>query len=425
MTDTVPLDRSQTAEDNPSEHSTRTLLGSDPRRDRAAAPEIWERFAPGQLIDRYLVISKIAAGGMGVVFAAYDPKLDRKVALKLLLGRSGNSSVARERLQREAKALARLGHPNVVNVFDVGAHDGQVFVAMEFVAGQTLGAWMRARASPRPWKDVLEVFMAAGRGLAAAHGAEMIHRDFKPDNVMIGDDGRVRVMDFGLAPAVQDDAFERTQSDTHERDNRLTVTGTMMGTPAYMPLEQFHGRSVDARSDQFSFGVALYEALYGQRPYVAARVEELLAALEGEQIGKPPAGTSVPTWLRDVVVRALAREPPRRWPSMQALLDALEADPVPRRRRRLATGGLLVSLTAGIVWVSTALRADAQTCEHARDKLAGSWDEDRRAAVEQVILGTQLGYAEETWERVEQHLDAYAEAWAAAYEQDLRGHASR
>jgi tetratricopeptide (TPR) repeat protein len=385
--------------------------------DDSIGPEGSGVFGSGQQLDRYLVISKLGAGAMGVVLAAWDPKLDRKVALKLLADRAGGSSSARERLQREAQALAKLGHPNVVGVFDVGAHEGLLFVAMEFVAGLTLGAWMRSVDSPRPWKEVLAVFMPAGRGLAAAHGAGLVHRDFKPDNVMLGDDGRTRVMDFGLARALGDEAVGERFDGSSTPVDRLTRTGAMMGTPAYMPLEQFRGQGVDARSDQFSFCVALYEALYGERPFVGATVAALMAALTDERIRKPPANASVPAWLREVVVRGLARDPDRRWPSMQALLDALANDPVPRRRRRLAAGMLVASLAGGVWWVNQALQADAGFCKHAEDKLAGVWDEDRRAALEQAILGTNLSYAPGTWERVEENLDAYAKAWVAAREQ--------
>ncbi|MCA9706451.1 MAG: serine/threonine protein kinase, partial [Myxococcales bacterium] len=177
------------------------------------------RLVQGSAVGRYVVIAPVGTGAMGVVFAAYDPQLDRKVALKVLRPRAGDLGRARERLQREAQALAKLGHPNVVAVYDVGVHDEQLFVAMEFVEGQTLRAWMESApavstgsgslartsgetsAGVRPWREVLDVFMQAGRGLAAAHEAGLVHRDFKPDNVMLSDDGRVRVMDFGIVRA--------------------------------------------------------------------------------------------------------------------------------------------------------------------------------------------------------------------------------
>jgi tetratricopeptide (TPR) repeat protein/predicted Ser/Thr protein kinase len=397
-------------EDGSRDDSTRTLDSSDSLDDR-------RMLAPGRQIDRYLIIAKLGAGGMGVVFAAYDPKLDRKIAIKLLGGHGIGSRSARERLQREAQALAKLDHPNVVGVFDVGTHEDLLFVTMEFVAGQTLGAWMRSVESPRPWKQVLEVFMAAGRGLAAAHEAGLVHRDFKPDNVMLGEDGRVRVMDFGLARVVQGNALREQLELSDAPVERLTKSGAMVGTVMYMPLEQFRGQGVDARSDQFSFCVALYEALYGERPFAGTTVSALKAAVHGERIGKPPENTSVPAWLREVVVRGLARDAERRWPSMQVLLDALGNDPVPRRRRRLLAGGLLVALAGGVGWVTDALQADAQFCKHAAKKLDGVWDKDRRAAVEQAILGTELSYAPGTWERVEWGLDVYAAAWAAAREQ--------
>ncbi|MCA9716826.1 MAG: serine/threonine protein kinase, partial [Myxococcales bacterium] len=159
---------------------------------RAPATEV----AIGGVVGRYVVLSRVGAGAMGLVYAAYDPDLDRKVALKLLKRRAGaDADAAQARLQREALALAKLNHPNVVSVHDVGVHAGQVFVAMEFVEGRTLRAWLAdgPDGGPRPWQEVVEVFTAAGRGLVAAHAQGLIHRDFKPDNVMLGDDGRVRV----------------------------------------------------------------------------------------------------------------------------------------------------------------------------------------------------------------------------------------
>ena len=231
----------------------------------------------GDAVGRYLVLDRLGAGGMGVVYTAYDPELDRRIALKLLAPalESTGATAGRARLVREAQAMARVTHPNVVTVHDVGEHDGQVFVAMELVDGDTLTAWRSA--SVRTWSDELAVMRAAGRGLAAAHAKGLVHRDFKPDNVMVARDGRVLVMDFGLARA-QGEAGGSTspfEALVHEDNSALSVEltrqGAIMGTPAYMAPEQHLGGETDARSDQFSFCVALYEGLWRARPFEARR----------------------------------------------------------------------------------------------------------------------------------------------------------
>jgi tetratricopeptide (TPR) repeat protein len=271
---------------------------------------------------------------------------------------------------------------------------------------------------------VLRVFMAAGRGLAAAHEVGLVHRDFKPDNVMLGADGRVRVMDFGLARSSTDDdtqasgessfAALRQHSASHAQFDALTRTGAIMGTPTYMPIEQFEAKEADARSDQFSFCVTLYEALYGERPFAGKSIGELVWAVEHEQIREAPKGMKVPTRLRKVVVRGLAAQRDARWPSMTALLDALADDPALRRRKWWAgtlVVGLVVSAASG-VWYAG--EHDAQTCMGMDARLDGVWDDARRTEVRAAIEGTQLSYAPETWERVEQRLDDYTRQWVAA-----------
>ncbi|MCA9715618.1 MAG: serine/threonine protein kinase, partial [Myxococcales bacterium] len=251
-----------------------TLASPVDRASRGAA------LARGDVVGRYVVLSTLGAGAMGVVYAAHDPELDRKVALKLLSpgaarDRAASSIEARTRLVREAQALAKLSHPNVIAVHDVGEHDGGVWLAMEFVEGVTLTEWLARR---RGWREVLEVLRAAGRGLAAAHEAKLLHRDFKPDNVMVGRDGRTRVMDLGLARVIEgadEETLELSVSDALGDDARadsaaLTTTvtraGALLGTPSYMSPEQFKGQGADTRSDVFSFCVTLWEALYGERP---------------------------------------------------------------------------------------------------------------------------------------------------------------
>jgi tetratricopeptide (TPR) repeat protein/predicted Ser/Thr protein kinase len=395
-----------------------TVADADVTVDGSDEPE--PAIGPGTVIGRYVVLSLLGRGGMGVVVAAYDPELDRKVALKLLRPRGGSASAARTRLQREAQALAKLDHPNVVGVHDVGVHHEQLFVAMEFVDGRTLGDWLPNK-SPRPWREVVRVFVEAGLGLAAAHEAGLVHRDFKPDNVMIGDDGRVRVMDFGLARSESgsESGDEQPIEPTHVTStsatiDRLTQTGTMLGTPAYMSLEQFEGGTIDARSDQFSFCVALYEGLYGQRPFPGRTVAQIAAAVERGEIEDPPRSGAVPSWLRRALVRGLARAPEQRWPTMRALLSALTDDPAVRRRKVFAIAGLLGLLAAAVAGVVVLVQQDAHSCTGMDERLHGIWDEDRRSEVEAALLGTGLGHAGGTWTRVEQRLDDYADAWAAA-----------
>ncbi len=311
-------------------------------------------------IGRYQVVGRIGEGGMGVVYEALDPELKRRVAVKVVRG-AGGDAVGQGRLLREAQAMAQLSHASVVPVFDVGAlaeaDGGGVFIAMELVEGQTLRDWLKS--TKRPWKAVVANLVAAGRGLAAAHAAGIVHRDFKPANVLVGMDGRVRVTDFGLA-RVDDAVFGESDaagvdaSDAHVGTApggaaRETRTGAIAGTPGYLAPEALDG-VIDARGDQFAFCVSLYEGLYGERPFDAGSGEgrsPLVSMAEEVKRGavrEPPRGAKVPGWLRAMVLRGLAADPAARWPSMTALLDAIER--VPRRRRRLVAAFALVSVVA-------------------------------------------------------------------------------
>ncbi|MCX4243897.1 serine/threonine-protein kinase [Paraliomyxa miuraensis] len=369
------------------------------------------RLPRGTSVSRYVVIDELGAGGMGVVYAAYDPKLDRRIAIKLL--RPSHLGEGRPRLMREAQAIARISHPNVVAVHDVGEHEGAVFVAMEFVEGQTLGRWLRACARTIP--EILDVFEQAGRGLAAAHEAELVHRDFKPDNVLVGSDGRVRVVDFGLARG-RGSAESIGPSDSVSRgslDEALTEVGTVMGTPAYMSPEQLAGRMATASSDQFAFCVALYEALYGERPFRGTDVQSLSKAVYTGAVEEPPAGRSVPMWLRREILRGLRVAPRNRHPSMEALLHALRADPSLRRRRWLAAGavGLGTVTVLGLAYASGSWPSRSP-CEASAQEIMAVWSDEQRAAVAAAFRATSLPHAEDTWARVAQQLDAYADRWS-------------
>ncbi|NVB82652.1 MAG: protein kinase [Kofleriaceae bacterium] len=309
----------------------------------------------GDRVGRYLVLSSLGAGGMGVVFAAYDPQLDRKVALKLLRANlaGANAKEARTRLKREAQAIAQLNHPNVVGVYDVGTTDaGDVYIAMEFIEGDTLTTWLKRW--PRTWREILEVFHQAARGLMAAHSVGLLHRDFKPDNVLVGADGRVRVTDFGLArsvflddsargPITASPSGSQKPADGSPLQVDLTATGTVLGTPRYMPPEQLTGPSIDARADQFSFSVALYEALWGKHPLPGATSVSMLE--HGDRAIAPPENSKVPASIVRAVMRGLEKERSKRFPTLSALVHELtppqQRSPV-RVIAAAAIGALLV-----------------------------------------------------------------------------------
>ncbi len=392
-------------------------------RARGAAIE-YER---GTLIGRYVILERVGAGGMGVVFAAYDPELDRKIALKLLArrGRAREGERERERLRREAQALAKLDHPNVVAVYDVGVHGTEqgalLFVAMEFVRGPTLRAWMNEGDASRSWREILRVLGEAGRGLAAAHEAGLIHRDFKPDNVMLGEDGRVRVMDFGLAREDEDVDLDLDLSfeDIRERAaapliDPLTQTGSLLGTPAYMAPEQLGLGRAGPRADQFSFCVTLYEALYGERPFAGQTFRELHESIELGRVREAPRGSRVPLWLRRVLLRGLAHDPRDRHASMQALLEALAHDPWTRRRRVIAGLGLAVAFGLGAWGLHAALGSRGQACADMERELEGTWDGPARARAAQAFEATGLSYAPRSWAVTQAAVDDYAQAWVRA-----------
>jgi len=373
---------------------------------------------PGARVGRYQILGAIGRGGMGEVYAAYHPDLDRRIALKVVAGASRRTGERRARLLREARAIARLSHPNVVTVHDAGTFGDRVFIAMELVDGSTIDQWLDA--APRTWRQILEVFIAAGRGLAAAHAADVIHRDFKPQNVMIASSGAVRVMDFGLARLTADptDGAGRAGEDeptvwlTH-----VTKTGAFIGTPAYMSPEQFRREPIDARSDQFSFCVALHEALFGSRPPAApgAGVSE---RRESTPASRPAA---IPIWLRAVVLRGASAERDGRYPSMNALLAALERGRG-RAKRRVsiaAVAACALILGAGAWRVA---RGNRFACTVPEDRLSAVWStrdatNSRRQSIHHAFTASGRATAETSWERVSRVLDEYITAWSAMYVQ--------
>lgn len=309
----------------------------------------------GRSIGRYRLKSELGAGAMGVVYLAEDPQLHRTVALKI---HRRQDAADADRLLREARSLARLSHPNVIVVHEVDTFEGNVFMAMEFVDGGSLRSWLEEKE--RATEEILDVFTQAARGLAVAHAAGIVHRDFKPDNVLVGRDGRVRVVDFGLAREVLFESLEvsRAATDpfaiTQENPATLTRTGTLVGTPAYMAPEQWAGRRADARSDQFAFAVALFEALYGQRPFVGDTFAVLSRAVGSGEIVVPRHTRRIPKPMARALLRALRTDPKERFPSMDALSRALTEKERPAKRLAIGVGIALLCGIGGVArWKTT------------------------------------------------------------------------
>ncbi|MBL4684973.1 MAG: serine/threonine protein kinase [Nannocystaceae bacterium] len=374
----------------------------------------------GAHLGRYTVLERIGVGGMGVVYGAFDPQLDRKVALKVMhpnTGGKASGTGGRSRLLREAQAMAKLSHPNVITVHDVGTFGERVFVAMEFVDGSTLREWLRQQH--REWQEITEAFVKAGRGLAAAHAAGLVHRDFKPDNVLIGKDRRVLVMDFGLARIAGVPDRSRTATALKDipnpRDIVLTRTGALLGTPAYMAPEQHKGSKPDPYADQFSFCVALYEALYGERPFAGNSVTSLAMNVLDGQLRSPPKNSGVPGWLLEVVVRGLETYPQDRWPSIDALLAELQRDPVDKRPPwigigvALGVGGLIT-----IAYLASRPPVDDR-CAALAERVNEVWDADTRARVTANLADSGLSHAETIAAAVDARLRLWTEQWTASY----------
>ena len=380
-------------------------------------------------IGPFVVLRKLGEGAMGVVYAGFDLQLDRKVAIKLVHRHLLDRPEVRLRMTREAQAMARLSSPNVVHVYQVGEHGDGIYMAMEYIDGLTLGAWLRAH--PRSWQLILRTVCDAGRGLAAAHHAGLTHRDFKPDNVLVDADGRARVLDFGLAQtdtagqyepeppptettATQDDESPPQSDDIHW-SVRLTERGKAMGTPAYMSPEQHFGGVVGPHSDQFSFSITLHESLYGYRPFYgdtwAAIKEQVMRGV----VPPPPVDSRVPKRVYRALVRGLAVAPEARWPSLDALLDALEHDPWRVRLRVAGVVGLIGVASAASFAVAVSQISPASRCNAAAEELVGVWDGERKVAVARAFMATRAPFASEVEERTLARLDAYAASWISEH----------
>ena len=369
----------------------------------------------GASVGRYVIVGVLGEGGMGVVYAGYDPELDRRVALKVLF-HGERSDEARLRTLREAQAMARLQHPNVVAVFDVGTTGERVWVAMEYVQGVTLRKWLTQRQ--RPWQQVLEVMLAAARGLAAAHAAGLVHRDVKPENIMIGEDGRVRMMDFGLARA--GDAETETTSDAIDVSgpsllgSELTHVGAVVGTPLYMAPEALVGDRSDHRADIFGWCVTCWEALFGERPFAGNTFDELRLNVGLGRRRPPPPGPGIPAALRRILERGLDVDPRRRHATVDELLAAIDAIARGRRRRALTYG--LASLSLGAVAIAGGqeihTREVAARCVAEGESAHAVWNDEAARRVEAAFIATGRADAADAFGRTRPWLDGYADTWA-------------
>jgi eukaryotic-like serine/threonine-protein kinase len=397
--------------------SARTEMATARGARLASVPPPPEPLSRGTVIGRYMVVSLLGRGGMGVVYRAYDPDLNRQVAVKLVgLGGLGSDvrEQARQRLMREAQALAKLSHPNVVVVHDVGTIGDDVFIAMELVEGVTLRAWLAE--APRTPREILRVFRCAGEGLAAAHEVGVVHRDFKPDNVMVGRDGRVRVLDFGLARLAASPRISRRSLSAFAppAGPELTHAGAMLGTPAYMSPEQDAGLEAGESSDQFSFCVALYEALFGGHPHRGDSYLEVARSRAGGDIAVPPKLRGLSSGIRRAVLIGLRPQPAERHASIRALLAELEPHALSSPRRIAAVAVAALAVGGGGAWLllrSTA-PSSAAACAFVEDEGAKLWGPERRAKLAATLANVPNGAAAAA--KITGAVDRWAADWTSA-----------
>ncbi len=384
-----------------------------------AAQALFAVDAPAR-VGRYVVLDTAGRGGMGVVYRAYDPQLDRKVALKVVSARGAAVADARERLLGEARALAQLAHPNVVPVHDAILLGDDVVVVMELVDGITLDAWVAA--APRRNGEIVAIFAQAARGLAAAHDVGVIHRDFKPANALVGVDGRVRVVDFGLARFAASDADGEGGAP---RSRVLTAAGAIVGTPAYMAPEQLAAGEITAAADQFSFWVSLYEAIAGLRPFDAADRDGMLVAIRAGKLAAPREGRTIPGWLRQLMQRGLQVDPAARLPSMHAVASELTRARGWRRARVPAALGALATIAtvATLVGVSRSTASDPiAACDGGVAEIDRAWSAADRTRLQSTLAAVTTPYAREVEGLVLGGLDRYRGTWSAQHRAACEAH---
>ncbi|EPX64216.1 hypothetical protein D187_005350 [Cystobacter fuscus DSM 2262] len=425
------LERAQRAMRLGEEEPTRVVGPPEPLSAVRTEPEPLTR---GTSVGRYLVLERLGAGGMGEVYAAFDPQLNRRVALKLLLpgGEEQNPGQARLRLMREAQSMARLSHPHVLPVYDIGEHGDRVFIALEHVEGSTLRQWLKQ--ARRPWREVLRVLAQAGEGLAAAHAAGLVHRDFKPDNVLVGRDGRVLVYDFGLAceqgtgsprapvpvdlgallgtePPVPDTEAFACLNTREPLETPVTRAGLIMGTPGYMAPEQYRHEPLTGHADQFSFCATLHYALYGEHAFEGSGAAALArATLEG-RLRPVPRDSDVPGWVRQVILRGLSPRPEERYASMEELLEVIQGEPRARRWRQVLAAVAMLFLGAVVAGAVGQWHQEQSVCQDVTSRMHDVWDAPRQEAVRQALLATGQPYAADAWTGVKGALDTYASGW--------------
>lgn len=382
-------------------------------------------------LGHYEIVDLLGQGGMGVVYAAFDERLGRNVAIKVLHGHKWDASGRRrERLLREAQAMARVSHPNLATVHEVGVTGDQLYVAMEFISGPTLERWLVTE--DRSWHAVADVFRQIAEGLSALHEAGLVHRDIKPSNVIVGDDGWVKVLDLGLVGvdggefvSLEDSASDWSSS-LSQVDQLLTKTGDRIGTPAYMSPEQFSGERLTPASDIFSFSVALYEALHGVHPFMAETLEELRDNVVSGRIAPPLMAGDVPARLTVLAKQGLALHPQRRPASMEDIANILGEDPTRVRRRVLRVVGGATALGLAVVagvFAAGGLDEGERACEGSEAIISATWGLEQSLAVRDAVDSTGLSYAEPLGERIIRALDGYAGAWAKAHRQVCLDHA--
>ncbi len=356
-------------------------------------------------LGRYHLLELVGSGGMGVVWGAWDPKLERRVAIKLV---KAAMAAARDRILLEGQALAKLSHPNVVPVFDVGVYEEQVYLVMEWVRGKNLRAYCK---EPRSVREILRIYREAGEGLRAAHQAGLIHRDFKPDNAIVGDDGRVRVLDFGLAR----ESMGAHLDSGEPSESSETTRGA--GTPRYMPPEQAAGAALTASVDQYAFCVSLREALAGREPGAAAPLGPAGAAAAAKAGARSAA--EIPRWIGDILTRGTAHDPAARFASMAELLAALDRDPAKIWRRRSLVAGAAAMAVVAFAVGRTRSSAAVDTCVGGQEEIARVAGPQLRADVAGHLRA--LGpFAAEEAARLEAHLADYGSRWAQTHRDACR-----